>query len=152
MSRCSCVVDPGVLGLDCMSRCEGIVKMLLGMDNIDVNAADTDGWTPLLSAIVDGRKGIVDMLLAMESIDINIGNRGESPLGFAMNQGAEILEALLKKEGLDVEAECGQGWTPQTLAKAFECEKTMKMLLGPDSIDIDRRDLLSPRTRKYLWG
>ncbi len=52
-------------------------------DGADVDAKDSDGWTPLHNAALKGHKEIVELLIA-KGVDVNAkGRSGWTPLHFA---------------------------------------------------------------------
>ena len=61
------------------------VKQHLAAD-VDVNAKDRMGWTPLCEAVINGHKEIVELLIA-NGADVNAkDDRGMSPLDWAIKQ------------------------------------------------------------------
>ena len=46
---------------------EGVVKMLLGRDDVNLNKLDKDGKTPLDRATEKGHQGVIALLLPPES-------------------------------------------------------------------------------------
>jgi ankyrin repeat protein len=61
------------------------VKQHLAAD-VDVNAKDRMGWTPLCEAVINGHKEIVELLIA-NGADVNAkDDRGMSPLNWAIKQ------------------------------------------------------------------
>ncbi|PTB55276.1 hypothetical protein M431DRAFT_46902, partial [Trichoderma harzianum CBS 226.95] len=58
---------------------------LLANDEVDVNAKNETGQTPLLYAIQEGYSAIVELLLAKSGIDANAMDQyGHSPLELAI--------------------------------------------------------------------
>lgn len=73
-----------------------LVKQLIST-GADVNKADADGWTPLLSAADNGHTEIVKLLLGVLGIDLNRANKyGASPLERAQT---EEIKRLLSDAG-----------------------------------------------------
>ena len=61
------------------------------------NAADDDGWTPLLSALLEGHTECAKLLLASPSIDVNQAqNDGATPLHMAAQNGLAECVTLLR--------------------------------------------------------
>ena len=50
---------------------EGVVKVLLGRDDIDPDKSDEDDRTPLLLAACGGQDGVVKILLGRDDVDLN---------------------------------------------------------------------------------
>ncbi|KAF6761844.1 ankyrin repeat-containing domain protein [Ephemerocybe angulata] len=75
---------------------EAIVKHLLAVPEIPVNAPARDGWTPLMFAAKQGNEAIVKLLLAAPGIDINATDTsGWSASIWAAFQGnTAVVEAL----------------------------------------------------------
>jgi ankyrin repeat protein len=60
-------------------------------DGADVNAKNSDGWTPLHVAAATGHKEITELLIA-EGADVNETNgSGETPLDYAKGETADLL-------------------------------------------------------------
>ena len=68
--------------------------------NVDPNASDDDGWTPLITAVQNGYQEAVRLLLGRQDLNPDIkDNRGETPLMIAVENGhEEIVRLLLGKE------------------------------------------------------
>ena len=61
------------------------IKQHLAAD-VDVNAKDRMGWTPLCEAAINGHKEIAELLLA-NGADVNVkDDRGMTPLDWAIKQ------------------------------------------------------------------
>jgi ankyrin repeat protein len=67
---------------------EGVVKLLLGMENVDLNPTDVDGRTPLGCAAINGHEGVVKLLLEREDVDPDKPDiQGATPLLLAAYNG-----------------------------------------------------------------
>ena len=65
----------------------------------DVNAKDEDGYTPLYSAVLGGRKEIAELLIA-KGADVNTKtNDGKTALDWAVGRGYVKIADLLRKHG-----------------------------------------------------
>ena len=73
------------------------VKLLLAHPNIDVNAKNIAGWTPLHTSCSNNRIKIAELLLAHPNIDVNAKNEyGWTPLHKAcQNNNIELVKLLL---------------------------------------------------------
>ncbi|KAH6859182.1 ankyrin repeat-containing domain protein [Coprinopsis sp. MPI-PUGE-AT-0042] len=88
--------------------------MLLKRDDIQPNAANKHGSTPLIWASQDGHEGIVKMLLERDDIQPNLADKGGlTPLIFASQNGHEgIVKMLLKRDDIQPNAADKGGSTP----------------------------------------
>jgi len=68
-----------VLHLACQQASTGIVRRLLAMPGVEVEARDGLGRTPLMLAVVDGNEKVVRVLVEVEGIDLDTrDNHGNS--------------------------------------------------------------------------
>ncbi|RXW19484.1 hypothetical protein EST38_g6375 [Candolleomyces aberdarensis] len=106
-----------------------IVRILLDHQNTDVNVQDTDGHVSLAWAVDTEHWDVVDMLLAMPTID---ANRGACPaLIKACSKGREkLVQELLEREGIDLNVEDAEGWSPIVCAAFLGHESICNILLG----------------------
>ena len=96
-----------VLHLACHVGQIEVVKVLLNHKNINVNAQDTDGRTPLFMACdspivtIETKVKIVKMLLDKEGIDIEAKNyeSGLTAIDVARNEGLEEITWMLENHG-----------------------------------------------------
>ena len=78
----------------------------------DVNAKNSDDWTPLQIAADKGHKEIAELLI-VKGADVNMKNRfGWTPLAFAAERSHKEIVELLIAKGADVNAEHSGGTTP----------------------------------------
>ncbi|KAF6747748.1 hypothetical protein DFP72DRAFT_919026, partial [Ephemerocybe angulata] len=69
-----------------------VVKLLLAAPGIDVNAADTDWRTSLISAVWKNKRGAVKLLLAAPGIEVNaVDTGGWTALTWAAFKGKEAM-------------------------------------------------------------
>ncbi|KAH6908117.1 hypothetical protein BKA70DRAFT_1070391, partial [Coprinopsis sp. MPI-PUGE-AT-0042] len=74
-----------------------IADQLLTLPGLAVNAADGDGWTPLMWAVWDGRVRVVQRLLRIEKIDINIQDpHGQNAWSLATRRRLPVIVELLE--------------------------------------------------------
>ncbi|OCK72965.1 ankyrin, partial [Lepidopterella palustris CBS 459.81] len=67
---------------------EGIVKLLVEQDDVDINSKDGVGKTPLSWAAKKGRTEVVRLLLTESGININSKDgAGKTPLSWAAEEG-----------------------------------------------------------------
>jgi ankyrin repeat protein len=71
------------------------VRILLARDEVEVNAKDKHGATPLSLAARNGRDGAVRLLLARGDIDVNIKDGwGATPLSLGAKRGRRAVVRL----------------------------------------------------------
>ncbi len=120
---------------------EGIVRMLLAIDQVDVNVGDARRTTALGYAIERGLERIVRMLLDTGKIDINACCCAKhAPLSVAAENGQEgIVRMLLDTEKVDVNPKNVTGATPLCVAAEKGHEGIVRMLLHTRNVDINAR-------------
>ena len=118
------------------------MRLLLDAPDIEVNAADEDGWTALNRAAQRGHAAIVSALLAMPGIDVNAatlienlaGSRehgGWTPLMSAASHGhAHVVSLLRAVEGVDLDATNADGSSALLLAAQGKRTACVLALLG----------------------
>ena len=104
------------------------------------NAAGRDGWTPLLSALLEGHTECVRLLLASPVIDVNQANKnGYTPLFIAVQKGlAECVRLLLASPSVDVNQANNEGATPLSFAAQKGQAECMRLLLASPSVDVNQ--------------
>jgi serine/threonine-protein phosphatase 6 regulatory ankyrin repeat subunit B len=154
-------------GVECDSV--EVVEELLKWDDIDINAQDIHGLTPLHLAIqskADNREAIVKLLLHVENIDINMGSgmpstnqklrewempsnwRSEylpfrpmeqegstnlTALHFAARTGSpEIVDLLFREPGIKINVQDDDGCTPLHIAAQAGHVNVVERFLGQD--------------------
>ncbi len=78
----------GPLGIDT----EAIVQLLLDK-GANIEAKDTDGWTPLMSAAVNGHEAVVQLLLGKGANIEAKDEDGWTPLLLAAEKGHGLVAA-----------------------------------------------------------
>eukprot|EP00741_Cyanophora_paradoxa_P020882 tig00021318_g20160.t1 len=74
-----------------------LVELLLARPEVDVNAMDEEGRTPLYVAAFSGGVKTVEALLAAPGVDVNAGRRGATPLyGACMLHNVDAVRGLLE--------------------------------------------------------
>ncbi|RPA99103.1 ankyrin, partial [Choiromyces venosus 120613-1] len=76
---------------------EGVVKLLLGREDVDPNRQDRWGRTALSLAADKGYGGVVKLLLGRESVDPNRpDNSNQTPLSWAVQRGHKEVVKMLQ--------------------------------------------------------
>ncbi|CAG9981114.1 unnamed protein product [Clonostachys byssicola] len=96
-----------------------LAELILDLGEHNVNAQDTDGWSPLLVAVNWRRSSVVKLLLKQPTIDPNLANYdGWTCLHLAAQAGnAEMVNLLLQSPATDPRKRLPDGRTPIDLAK-----------------------------------
>jgi hypothetical protein len=115
------------------------IALLLRQPDIDVNAGDTLGMTPLMHAIVLGHNRLVRLLLkAGSDIDAR-DNAGSTALILAAAVGNNIAIGLRLKRNSDVNIQNHQGCTALIYAVALNNVDAVRQLLKAGA-DLDSKD------------
>jgi len=131
---------------------EGVVRLLLAMDDVIPDKPNNDGQTPLLQASFKGHEGVVRLLLARA--DVNPGQRdidGSTPFSHACFGGHEAVVRLLLARGVSSDNPNNDGQTPLSDASFMGHEGVVRLLLArgvsPDRPDKDGYTPLSQAAR-----
>jgi ankyrin repeat protein len=124
---------------------EPIVKLLLSMDGVEVNAADRNGWTPLFLAAMRRHESVVALLLATDSIDTGFKNKfGLNLIRLAAADGKILTSTMLAVVyNMDRDLE-GQMW-----AAREQYGLLMKWLIEKYKIDLNLKDEWSRTLLSY---
>lgn len=127
------------------------VKQLLANEEIDVNKADENKSTLLMTATLFGKIEIVKLLLKQNNIDVNLQDEyGATPLMLAsINGETEIVKLLLQHKEIDVNIQDKLGLT--TLMSLIHHGNTLilKLLLDHKKIDLNCQDLQGSTALMY---
>ena len=122
-----------------------VVKILLGCEGVDINKPDSREVTPLNIAVTFRHFEIVNVLLESNLIaDINVTDNefGYAALLIAVeNEHLEIVDTLLKYEGIDVNQQDKRGYSPLILGCVKGNIAIAKMLLACKDIDVNLETL-----------
>jgi len=121
---------------------EGVVKILLGRDDVNPDKPDINGRTPLWLAAWNGHEGVVKILLGRDSVDPDKSdNYGQKPLSWAARNGNEgVVNILLGRDDVNPDNADNDGQTPLWRAARNGHEGVVKILLGRDDVNPDKSD------------
>lgn len=125
------------------ARDEKMVKFLLQVRGIDVNAQNSSGTTALMDACFarGNAENITKMLLQVPGINVNIQNgEGETALHWANMSNKENIAKLLLEAGMNVNSRNKEQRTPLMDAVTYQNENIVKLLLQAPGIDIHAQD------------
>jgi ankyrin repeat protein len=120
---------PFLLAVD--SEDLALVKLfLLGSDDLDVNATDKAGRTPLLNATAYQNSDMVELLLQFDRMAIDSVDRsGLSSLGYAVAHGYEdIVKLLVGTKKANISLEDNDGHTPLWHAQNGKSDTILKII------------------------
>ena len=124
---------------------EGVVKILLGRDDVSPDKPGNHGKTPLYWAAGNGHEGVVKILLGWDDVNPNKpDNFDKTPLCSAAEYGhGGVVKILLGRDDVDPDNPDIFGQTPLCCAASHGHEGVVKILLG--------RDDVNPKKPNY-WG
>lgn len=142
--------DDEIVKMDLYTACAvglyNCVRQLLadGMEIVDLDQPNCDGWTPLMYAAYVGHDNIVNLLLDFP-VDVNGRTRnrkknyGATPLMLASSCGNDTVVYFLLQNGAKIDAQDNRGWTSLYYATYQGHANVAKMLLDNDA-DSEIRD------------
>lgn len=123
------------------------LEYLITKCNVDVNACDHKGRTPLFYAVERGHTKVVVALTVTHNANVNARDptRMWTPLHFACNRGFHKIAGVLLNRGADVNAEDIKGETPLFVACSNKSKPTVDILLRRGArVDLARKDETTP--------
>jgi len=92
----------------------GVVKMLLGRDDVNSDKQDNNSESPLSNAALNGNEGVVKILLARDDVNPDKSdNDGGTPLSWAAYNGREgVVKMLLARDDVSPDKPDKHGQTP----------------------------------------
>ena len=121
---------------------EGVVKILLGRDDVNPDKPGFLDDTPLICGSGKGHEGVVKILLGRDDVDSNKqGFFGQTPLCCAaMNGHEELVKMLLGRDDINADKPDWFNQTPLSHAAGGGHEGVVKILLGRDDVNPDNPD------------
>lgn len=116
-----------------------VVEQVLANPDIEVNAVNEMGETPLWYAASGGHEAVVGQLLAAPSIDVNAPDKsGETPLLSAARRGHRgVVRQLLTAPGININAIDEHGSTPLWWTAYKGDERAIGELLTVPGIEVN---------------
>ena len=125
--------------LACRNGHTDAAKTLLDGHGVDVNARNSNSWTPLMHACRYGHTDAAKALLDGHGVDVHARNSDSwTPLMLACRYGhTDAAKALLDGHGVDVNACNSNSWTPLMLACRNGHTDAAKTLLDGHGVDVN---------------
>ncbi len=121
-----------------------IVRDLLKRPDIDVNARNRRGWTPLILAAASGQLGMLEVLLAKPGVDVNLNPivQFDTICMLPLGKGFGREEALrhIGLDFLDI-LNANEGQTPLFAAAVRGHTSIVRRLLQVEGIQMDRPNM-----------
>ena len=116
------------------------IKLIISLEDIDVNHVDEYGRTPLYWACQNGHVDVVRLLLDRDEIQINqASNSGYTPLWRASEKGhADVVRLLLVRDEIKINQAGKDGETPLYITCQEGHVDVVKLLLDRDEIKINQ--------------
>ena len=114
----------------------GAVKEILESGDVDPNATDSYGYTPLMEAVQNSHASVVALLLADKRVDPNIRiHNGNASLFFAAAAGnVEVIRVLLAHTSIEPNSQNTKGRTALKVAAFNQHREALELLLADDRI------------------
>ena len=127
------------------------VSNMVGTGRFAADAEDQYGRTPLMYAIRKNNQATVKLLEHHPDVDINKWDSTDCPFSIPMlvvnRGGSEIVELLLKREGININTSAFNDW--QVLAVRIKQHDQVELLLGHRYATVDYQDQTG---RTVLFG
>jgi len=146
---------PGTTLLHVASRfnLQSVVKVLLSLDDIEVNPKDAYGISPLHDAAKNGHEEIVRLLLKRNDIKVNPRDiRGQTPFSRASQRTHEtVVRLLLEREDVDADSKDSWDCTPLSYAakEGDKAEAVMRLLLKREDVNANSKDNIDRTPLSY---
>lgn len=136
------ILDATALILAACYKHEHIVRYLLTVPGIDVNARSKHGVTALSYAALSGYENIVKSLIQARGINIEAQDQfGRTALNEAVEQKQDnVVKILLSIPGININHQDNDGRSPFIAATCKNSENIVKLLLAMPDININLQD------------
>ncbi len=117
-----------------------VIRVLLAAPNLDLNALNPKGESPLMLAVFNGDLDLADQMIK-KGADVN--KTGWTPLHYAATKGHLPLISLLIENHAYIDAESPNGSTPLMMASMYGSAEAVKLLLdeGADPLLTNQQGL-----------
>jgi len=121
---------------------EGVVKILLGREEVNPDKPDRLGQTPLSYAALAGHEGAVKIPPRREEVNSDWpDDDGRTPLSCAASSGHEgVVRILLEREGVNANKPDNSDRTPLSYAASNGHEGVARILLEREEVNADKID------------
>jgi ankyrin repeat protein len=114
------------------------VNAILKFPNVDINAVNKDGRSPLIMAVIGENVVVIKRLLEVPSIDVNARDKeGKTAFllaaQYARSKDDEILKILLAYPGIDINIKDNEGLSAADIADKTEVRDLIKQNPGYQS-------------------
>ncbi|KAK5010378.1 hypothetical protein LTR28_010247 [Elasticomyces elasticus] len=122
---------------------ESVVKLLLGLEIVEVNLEDNCGRTSLWWAALAGHEAVVKLLLAREDVEADLKDFvGWTPLWCAAVDGHEaVVKLLVARDDVEADSKDAYGRTPLSWAAGEGQEAIVKLLVARDDVIAESKDV-----------
>eukprot|EP00117_Sycon_ciliatum_P010515 scpid16540/ scgid1744/ Protein phosphatase 1 regulatory subunit 27; Dysferlin-interacting protein 1; Toonin len=110
------------LHLAVLNRQRGIVQFLIAQ-GADVNGRDTDDWTPLHAAALEGTVPIANLLLEYHSNPLATTNDGRTPLMLASNANVRLVLQNASRDIMSKAAKQRRAWQESATLLDEDCDE-----------------------------
>ncbi|WP_257264753.1 ankyrin repeat domain-containing protein [Endozoicomonas sp. ONNA2] len=118
----------------------GCLKALLANSEVNINAIDDEGITPLMIAVLWGESGHLQCLLeAGANIIVTDQLDWDALHLLACNDSAQCLKIFLATPGIQVNMKNELGWTALHVAAKFASTESLKVLLATPGIRVNEK-------------
>ena len=120
----------------------GVVEMLIGREDVDINSKDEMGDTPLSLAVKRSNEAMIIILLNRSDVNVNSKDKmGDTPLSIAVGCGNEaIVKILLNRDDVDVNSRNMESDTPLSIAITRKHKTMVEILLNRDDVDVNSKN------------